>query len=96
MDEYEVAQQLVAAGVPATADFGKVLIGVDTAINLLDYTLSATGTETACTIVTRLANFYSGGDGDCEFCDRMIEVGVIEHKDDCLWLLAKKWAEEWS
>lgn len=80
-----------------------VTIPLATAIDLLDMTLSRTGTEQADAIVTGLAEMPEPLDDEysqCVFCGgpRLGFPGraTEPHTQTCLWRRAVAWAEEWA
>lgn len=97
----EIAKRLGEVGVDAKACLyhGKVCVPSATAVTLLDSLLSATGTEQATALVTRLADTPPDTYNDsefCYFCGRLPSNPWGAHQNDCLWQLAQKWKEEWA
>ncbi len=102
MDAAELARRLREAGANADGDEGDdaICLDVGPGVKLLDFLLSATGTEQATALVLKLADaICEDNEGFCAFCGADIHgfaEGPSPHAKDCLWLLANQWKEEWA
>jgi hypothetical protein len=98
MDAVELVKRLREVGAQAdiiAADDG-IRIPVDLGVTLLDFLLSAAGTEQASAIVTKLADgdYERDDGGGCHFCGRAWRKQG--HAGVCLWQLARQWKETWG